>query len=62
MKTKKVNKKLELSKATIATLTTKSLQNLKGGYYYTELWGGDYCRTWHPECPTMAGPYLCPYD
>lgn len=53
---------MELNKATIASLTQGSMRELKGGYYYTELWGGEYCHTWHPECPTMAGPYICPYD
>lgn len=39
MKKKKFNKKLVLNKKTIANLTTKELDNLKGG-------GGDEEPTW----------------
>jgi natural product precursor len=50
MKTKKLGKKLALSKATIANLEQNELSAVRGGYYYTEFWGG--CNSWHPVCFT----------
>jgi natural product precursor len=56
MKTKKLGKKLSLSKATIANLEHNELKSVKGGYYATKLWGG--CTTWHPICFTEPA-YRC---
>lgn len=56
MKTKKLNTKLEFKKATVVTLTTKSQQDVKGGYYYTRINGGTDCYTWHPACWTLPTP------
>ncbi len=56
MNTKKLSKKLDLSKMTIVNLDHKDLSNVKGGYYATKLWG--MCGTWHPICFT-APAYAC---
>ena len=51
MKTKKLTKKLTLSKATIAMLDNKEKGNVKGGYLNTNFL--DDCYTWDPVCPTL---------
>ncbi len=50
MKSKRLNKKLTLAKTTVAHLGHGEQGAVKGGYYYTEIWGG--CNTWHPNCFT----------
>ncbi len=56
MKSKKPNKKLSFSKTTIVSLGNKEQRAVKGGYYYTEMWGD--CYTWHPVCFTKP-VYKC---
>ena len=50
MKTKKLNKKLTLSKITVAHLGNNEKSAVKGGYWATELHTG--CTSWHPVCFT----------
>lgn len=50
MKTKKLNKKLTLSKATIANLEQNEQSAVRAGYHDTEFHTG--CFTWHPVCET----------
>lgn len=52
MKTKKITKKLTLNKLTVSSLNVTEQQAVKGGGYYTEMYGGPECHTWHPACPT----------
>lgn len=56
MKTKKMVKKIILSKTTIANLEHSEQAAVKGGYWKTELFGG--CTSWHPVCFTMPA-YKC---
>ncbi len=56
MKTKKLGKKLALSKTTIANLEQNVLSAVRGGMPKTEPRGG--CNTWHPICVTKP-VYLC---
>lgn len=55
MKTKKLNKKLDFRKTTVATLSTKNQQDAKGGYFATDM--HDSCYTWHPVCYTRPDIY-----
>jgi len=64
MKTKKFNKKLELSKRTIANLNTSKMSNIRGGAIYAsendpeacagtaDTYCGD-CRSWEVPCATF---------
>jgi hypothetical protein len=52
MKVKKITKKLTLNMLTVANLNSTEQQAVKGGAYYTELFGGAECRSWHPVCFT----------
>jgi hypothetical protein len=56
MKTKKMGKKLALSKTTIANLEQNVLSAVRGGITVTEPRGG--CNTWHPICVTKP-EYHC---
>lgn len=54
MKPKKFSKKLNLSKKTIANLTTKGMNDVKGGKRRTEF---TYCWT---ECLCPTAEITCP--
>ena len=56
MKNVKLTKKLVLNKSTVTSLEHFEQASVKGGGYYTEMYGGPYCHTWHPECPTKPLP------
>lgn len=58
MKSKKLGKKLTLSKTTVANLEAKDQNAVKGGYWATEINTG--CGSWHPACPTMP-EWECPW-
>lgn len=58
MKTKKLNKKLELKKTTVVTLHEEAQQAAKGGYWQTALYTN--CYSWHPVCPTQPVYYCSP--
>lgn len=52
MKTKKITTKLTLNKTTISVLEQNQQTAVRGGYYWTAMFGGTECRTWHPICWT----------
>jgi hypothetical protein len=56
MKTKKMGKKLALSKTTIANLEQNMLSAVRGGYNETKPMGG--CNSWPPICVTRPA-VLC---
>ncbi len=51
MKTKKLDKKLTLSKVTVVNLENDEQRAVRGGYYPTRNYGT--CFTWNPMCPTQ---------
>jgi len=70
MKTRKFNKRLTLSKVTIATLGTNDLFQINGGamppseptefYYCTDPGWTINCATWEVEC--QSGWFFCTKD
>lgn len=65
MKTKKFNKKLTLTKETVADLSHEALSNIKGGIYTVFYTCGDDCNsnftcaraTFCTECWTVDPPF-----